>query len=228
MENIGKHLSVEVKQEIAKRFFGFRRTIEKDTATYLKNIEKASIELEQSVGHDLIRIYHLLKKHDLISRFCQLTGLAETLFYDAFINTEPRKQTIVGSQKKRGFTRRGCLHNMFFDAYEQLYNDILNYQKTYDSLEEDHATLCEQINIFYRKNDIETIFQFLRSLDDGSMGETGFAQNQNATKKLDAKLRLTPPSPVSELLPSISPIPKTRQIRAKLRELITRASKQQP
>lgn len=226
MENIDKHLSIEVKQEIAKRFFGFRRTIEKDTAVYFKNIEKASVELEQTVGHDLVRIYHLLKQYDLISRFCQLTGLAETLFFDAFINTEPRKHTIINSQKKRGFTRRGCLHNMFFDAYEHLYSDILNYQKTYDSLEDDHATICEQIDIFYRKNDIETIFQFLRSLDNGSMGETGFIQNHNASKKLDDKLRLTPPAPVSELLPSIPPIPKAGQIRRKLRELITEASKQ--
>jgi hypothetical protein len=226
MENIDKHLSIEVKQEIAKRFFGFRRTIEKDTAAYLKNIEEAAVELEQSVGHDLIRIYHLLKENYLISRFCQLTGLAEGLFFDAFINTEPRKHTIICNQKKRGFTRRGCLHNMFFDAYEQLYNDILNYQKTYDSLEDDHATICEQIDIFYRKNDIETIFQFLRSLDNGSMEGTGFAQNHNAAKKLDDKLRLTPPAPVSELLPSIPPIPKARQIRKKLRELITKASKQ--
>jgi len=226
MDNIDKHLSIEVKQEIAKRFFGFRRTIEKDTAVYLENIEKASVELEQTVGHDLIRIYHLLKQNKLISRFCQLTGLAEGLFYDAFINTEPRKHTIIGSQKKRGFTRRGCLHNKFFDAYEQLYSDILNYQKTFDALENDHATICEQINIFYRKNDIETIFQFLRSLDNGSMGETGFTQNHNASKKLDDKLRLAPPAPVAELLPSIPPIPKTGQIRRKLRELITEASKQ--
>ncbi|MFN2353750.1 MAG: hypothetical protein ABR512_04395 [Desulfopila sp.] len=228
MDNIDKHLSVEVKQDIAKRFFGFRRTIEKDTGTYLQNIERAAIELEQSVGHDLVRIYHLLKEHDLISRFRQLTELAEGFFFDAFINTEPRKQAIINNQKKRGFTRKGCLHNLFFDAYEQLYNDILNYQKTYNSLEEDHATLCEQINIFYRKNDIETIFQFLRGLDNGSMGETGFAQNRIAGKKLDAKLRLTPPAPVSELLPSIAPIPKAREIRKKLRELITSASRRQP
>ena len=228
MDNIDKHLSVEVKHDIAKRFFGFRKTIEKDTATYLQNIERAAIELEQSVGHDLVRIYHLLKEHDLINRFRQLTGLAEGLFFDAFINTEPRKQAIISNQKKRGFTRKGCLHNLFFDAYEQLYNDILNYQKTYNSLEEDHATLCEQINIFYRKNDIETIFQFLRGLDNGSMGETGFAQNRIAGTKLDAKLRLTPPAPVSELLPSIAPIPKAGEIRKKLRELITSASRRQP
>lgn len=60
MENIENILTLEVKNELAKRYFGFRKTIEEDTAAYFENIKKTSRQLEETVGHDLVRIYSIL------------------------------------------------------------------------------------------------------------------------------------------------------------------------
>lgn len=226
MESIDNILSLEVKREIAQRFFGFRKTIEEDSAAYLQKVRETADELEHNVGHELVRIYNLLNSPALLHRFFQLTGLPERLFLDSFINTAPRKDDIFTSQKLRGLTRKGCHLNMFFDSYGRLYRAIGHYRSAFEQLAEDHETIRQQIEIFYRKNDIQTIFSFLRGLDpnltDISPIGPGFSED------LEAKLRLSPPAPVDELLPEIPAIPSSKAIRRKLRELVARANMEQP
>lgn len=228
MENIDNILTLEVKNEIAKRYFGFRKIIEEDTAAYFEKIKKTALKLEQTVGHDLVRIYNLLNNQDLLKRFFVITGLPERIFYDAFINTSPVKNEIMRGQKLRGFTRKGCLHNMFFDAYARLFRDIQEFRKSFAELVEDHDTICEQIRIFYRKNDIETIFSFLRGLDNTSLDIAATTFSGESRMSMEAKLRLEPPPPVAELLPEIPAIPGIKTARKKLKSLVTQACIQQP
>ena len=54
---------------------------------------------------------------------------------------------------------------MFFDTYAVLHDHIIEYRSTLCRLIEDHETILEQINLFYRKNDITGIMHFLRSID---------------------------------------------------------------
>ena len=228
MENIENILALEVKNELAKRYFGFRKIIEEDTASYFEKIRKVSEELEATVGHNLVRLYGLLNLQSLLQQFFKLTAIPENLFADAYINTTPVRDDIFTQQKFRGLTRKGCLHNMFFDTYESLEKNINSYIESYNTLVEDHATISEQINLFYRKNDIHTIFQFLRSLDNTpvSNGPASFS-GQSATS-MDAKLRIDPPPPPGDLLPKIEAIPKAKSIRKELKKLVTEACIQQP
>ncbi len=228
MENIENILALEVKNELAKRYFGFRKIIEEDTAAYFENIKKASQQLEETVGHDLVRIYSILNQQSLLQQFFKLTGIPENLFTAAFINTAPAKDDIITQQKFRGFTRKGCLHNLFFDAYDCLFIDTLAFREAFSRLVLDHETIREQIRIFYRKNDIHTIFQFLRSLDSSSMHDGLPAFNADSGMSMDAKLRIEPPPPVSELLPEVAPIPTAKKIRKELKALVTEACIQQP
>jgi hypothetical protein len=228
MENIENILTLEVKNELAKRYFGFRKIIEEDTASYFKNIKKTSLQLEETVGHDLVRIYNILNQQDLLLQFFKLTGIPENLFTAAFINTAPAKDDIITQQKFRVFTRKGCLHNLFFDAYECLYKNILDYRESFAGLVLDHETIAEQIRMFYRKNDIHTILQFLRSLDNSSMNNGPPTFNPQARMSMDAKLRIEPPPPVNELLPEVEIIPTAKKIRKDLKALVTEACIQQP
>ncbi|MEE4240805.1 MAG: hypothetical protein V2I36_05030 [Desulfopila sp.] len=228
MDNIDTLLALEVKQEIARRYFGFRKTIETDTEVYFRNIQEVSRQLEKTVGHELVRIYTLLNQEDLINEFIAITGLPERLFMDSFINTAPTRSRIFSNQCIRGFTRKGCLHNMFFDAYTKLCRDIHEYHRSYQKLAEDHETITQEIQLFYRKNDIQSILQFLRSLDRNSSRDAALSFNTTSHGELERKLQIEPPPPLSELLPNIPAIPEAKTIRTKLKTLVTKACRQQP
>lgn len=222
MENIENILTLEVKHEIANRYFGFRRIIEKDTENYLKEVRATAEHFEKTVGHELVRIYHLLDRQDLLTRFFSLTGLPEGLFRDAFINTEPIKSKIIAQQNFRGITRKRCLRNMFFDAYDRLHAAIIAYREICDALQEEQETICEEIRLFYRKNDIDTIFHFLRGLDGATTVPGSSAIAGEYSGSLEAKLHIEPPLPVEDLLPQLPAIPTVKAIRKDLKALVSK------
>lgn len=228
MENIDNILTIEVKKEIAERYFGFRRTIEKDSHNYLQEIKELAGELEETVGYDLVQIYTLLHHEDLIQEFISLAGLPGPLFVDSAINTPPKKQKIFTDQHFRGFTRKGCLHNMLFDTYTRLFNHVEEYRKKYQLLEEEYETICEQIKLFYRKNDIHTIFHFLRGLEGGpGSGET-LQYDARSREDLEKKMQIDPPTAITKLLPDIPALPPEKSLRKELKALIVRTCRRQP
>ncbi len=232
MEDLCTLLTFEVKKEIADRYFGFRKIIEEDTQLYKQKIIALSLDLEDSIGTDLVRIYTLLQDDDLISRFFKVSGLSERLFFDCSINKcRTLRENIFRGRKIRGLTRWSCFKNMFFDSYALLHDHIIDYRSALCRLTEDHDTLREQINLFYRKNDISGIMQFLRGLDRASAGDSGLletAQEPNPCCRLDDKLRLHPPDPVDELLPVIPEIPPLQEVRAALKEILLLSWSRQP
>jgi hypothetical protein len=228
MDNFDSFITFEVKKEIADRYFGFRRIIEKDTKSYLKKILTSSLELENKIGHDLVQIYTLLNDETLRQSFLSLTGLPERLFVDSHINTSPKKETICYLQKPRGFTRKGCLQNMFFDTYRNLFKHVEEYRDVLKQLSEDHETIREQINLFYQKNDITSILQFLRSLENTSMEHSPPAFDTTGGADLEKKMRIHPPLPATELLPEIPAVPPEKSIHKQLKKLIMKACEHQP
>lgn len=228
MVDFDSFITFEVKKEIADRYFGFRKIIENDTKSYLNKILASSLQLENNIGHDLVQIYTLLNNEALIQSFLKLTGLPDRLFIDSHINTSPKKETLCYLQKPRGFTRKGCLQNMFFDTYKNLYKHVEEYCDVLKQLTEDQETIREQINIFYRKNDITSILQFLRGLESSSSTLSTPLFDTDNGADLDKKMKIYPPLPVTELLPEIAPIPAEKKIRKQLKELIVKACMQQP
>jgi hypothetical protein len=232
MEDLSNILSFEVKKEIADRYFGFRKIIEEDTNLYKQNIIALSLDLETSIGFDLVRIYTLLHDNDLIRTFFSITGLSERLFFHCHINKSPvARKRILSTGKIHGLTRKSRFKNMFFDTYSDLHDHIIEYRSSLSQLTEDRDTIREQINIFYRKNDITGIMQFLRGLDSISTGEVASLQpspKADFHQGLDDKLRLTPPDPVEDLLPIIPAIPSLKIIRPAFKELLHTAWSRQP
>ncbi len=228
MESIDNIIAFEVKKEIADRYFGFRRIIETDTALYHSKITQASALFKESVGHDLICIYTLLSQDSLIDNFLSLIGLEKENFHQSRLKTTPKNFSQMAKQKCRGLTRKACLRNMFLDLYIALYQHIQDYRSIYDSLEEDHETIEAQISIFYRKNDIQSIVQLLRTLGSGYQDLSPIQFNTDDSTSLEAKLRLSPPPPVVDLLPTIPAIPPVKPIRSKLKYIIEVASNRQP
>ncbi len=227
MEDITKILSFEVKKEIAERYFGFRKRIESDKDLYEQRLTTSSLELENKIGFDLIRIYILLHSEDLIHRFIQLVGLPQEFFYDPyFVQSATIRRRVFSGQKLRGWTRNGRFRNMFYDTYTSLALHVENYCKGLSELTEEQETIREQINLFYRKNDIDSIMSFIRRIDTPDPSRSELMQSSRDSDpqhSLDERMRLHPPLPACDLLPTISPLPPFKEIYPQLRRLIDEA-----
>lgn len=227
MEDITEILAFEVKKEMADRYFGFRKQIEDDTAAYTRRLTISSLELENKIGYTLILLYILLHRKSLISSFVTLVGLPQDLFYDPYILESPtiRKRVFAG-RGCRGFTRKQRFFNLFLDTYDNLVHLVEEYRETLEELTEEQETIREQINLFYRKNDIETILGFIRRLespDANILTAMQPADRGGPVRGLADQMRLHPPLPTCEILPTIPPLPERKLIQPQLLQLAKEA-----
>lgn len=209
MDDFSKTLAFEVKKEIADRYFGFRKVIEKDSNAYQQEIIASTLLLEKRIGYDLLRIYALLQKDELIARFFEITKLGDVLFFDSYISQSPTiRKRLFEDQRVRGFFRRGRFRNMFFDVYTSLQEHVDSYRKKIASLVEEHDIIEEEIKLFYQKNDISGIMLFLRNLDAADSGTSGSMSGtieSDGAITMEEKMRLQPPQPVEKFLPTLPP-----------------------
>ena len=222
MDDIGKVLAFEIKKEIADRYFGFRRIIEKDTEAYLQKVADTALELEQNVGFDLVRIYILLKESSFILKFFELTGFRGDFFFESYVICTPaiRKQ-VFEPKKVPGWSRKKRYKNLFFEIYQELYDHILLFHKTLAELIEEHDVICEEIKIFYRKNDINMIMGLIRKFD--SQGASGSAQQFGGAATVtdyEKKLKIVPPVAPDKQLPEVPGIPKLSSIKPALNKIL--------
>ena len=215
-------LALEIKKEMADRYFGFRKLIEEDKLDFSEKARQYSFILEKRIIFDLIRIYILLQTEPLVQRFLALIALPPTLFYDPYLTESPtiRARAFEGV-RLHGLTRAGRFGNLFFDCYGRLEAHVEQYREKFAELQGYQKEINEEIDAFYRKNDLGTIMGFLRALGDedrtGGMAggmETGMAQD------LENKMRIEPQLPVEHYLPIMPPLPALSSIRGELKKLV--------
>jgi hypothetical protein len=80
MQNMEQMLSLEIKKEIADRYFGCRKMIEEDRQAFDLRVREARQFLEKTVGVELAKVYFLLQTEHLIHDFFHLTGLRDDSF----------------------------------------------------------------------------------------------------------------------------------------------------
>ncbi|MDX1775718.1 MAG: hypothetical protein R3297_03995 [Desulfobulbales bacterium] len=204
-------LAVELKREIAERYFGFRKMIEEDSLDLSEKIKYQLSILEKRISYELIRIYILLRDENLIQQFMKLTGWEEKLFYDPYIteSTTIRAKVFKGI-KIRGLTKAGRFKNLVFDAYERLAAHVEHYRENLEDIETSREIIKEEIELFYRKNDIGNIMGFLRAMDgEGSENTMGVSPEAGSVGTFEHKMRLERPPPIDpELIeiPSLVPL----------------------
>lgn len=226
-DDISKHLAFEIKKEMADRYFGFRKLIEEDIHEYDDQIFTSFRRLEQKIGFDLVRIYILLKDENLIHEFFELAGLEQMIFYDPYLaESETLRKKVFAGQKIRGLTKAGRFKNMIFDTYEALAVDVDEYRHNLMELAGERENIVDEINHFYHKHDLGTMMDFLRGFDGAGQYKSGSMEGgivQQSGMKLAEKMRVKPPPPVDELLPSIPQIAPLDQIKKRLKKIIERA-----
>ena len=223
--DINDVLAYEIKKEIADRYFGFRKLIEEDKLDFAEKTRQYSFILEKRISFDLIRIYIIFKDEALIHRFWELTGLPDNLFYDPYLTQSPTiRQRVFSGVRIHGLTHAGRFKNMVFDCYERLEIHVAEYREKFDELTKYHQEISEEIETFYRKNDLGSIMDFLKSLGEpNKMGSMEGGMEQGMAKSMEAKMRIDPPLPAEHSLPVIPPLPNMPIIRAALKELIRTA-----
>jgi len=226
-QDIDKMLSYEIKKEIADRYFGFRKLIEEDIEGYDNLVISAFRRLEQKIGFDLVRLYILLKDEQVIHNFFQVTKLGEKLFFDPYLAESPtiRKRIFSGIQV-HGLTQKNRFRNMVTDTYQALTDHIDEYRVNLTLLREEQQTIAEEINLFYQKNDLSTIMDFLRSLGGSNSYKSGAMEGGLTPKtgeSLDDKMRVKAPPPVEQLLPVLPVVRPYKEIKTELKAIIDKA-----
>lgn len=235
MHDFDQILSMELKKEVADRYFGFRKMIEEDIKGYNEELNITFTHLEQTIGLDLIRLYILLRDNDIIKQFFKLTGFTDEQFLDPYFleSRTLRKRLFYGCIKK-GFTKRGRFTNLFLHIYAELEHYLESYHYTLQKLIQEQETIDEEIKLFYRNNDLSAILGFFRNIDSGApltqgggFGDMDLSENSPAGGALAEKMRVSPPRPVDETLPFLPPLKPLKKIKKPLIQLIHSAFERQ-
>jgi len=221
-------MAVELKREIAQRYFGFRKMIEEDKLDLMEKMKHQLSILEKRISFELIRIYILLKDDVLIQHFMELTGWEERLFYDSYITeSETIRKKVFKGIKIRGLTRGGRFKNLVFDAYERLVEHVGHYRENLEEIETSREIINEEIDLFYRENDIGNIMGFLRAMDSngGNEDSMGISPTAGSTDSFEHKMRVEEPPPIDPELIAIPPLIPLPNISRELKNLADKAFK---
>jgi hypothetical protein len=225
MNGMEEMLSLEVKKEIADRYFGFRKMIEDDSQEYNEQILEAYRQLENEVGFDLVRLYILLNRESLIRDFFRITGFRDPIFLDPYLLQSPTiRRRLFKGQQVRGFTRHARFNHLFFDIYQRLQKSLEAYTATMDRLVREGQAIVEEIEVFYRKNDLSAMMGFLRRLDSsGDAGPMGTTPAPLRDNYMEEKMRIQAPDGAETRLPSFPPLPPLKTCKRNLADLLDRA-----
>ena len=221
-------MAVELKREIAQRYFGFRKMIEEDKLDLMEKMKHQLSILEKRISFELIRIYILLKDDVLIQHFMELTGWEERLFYEPYITeSETIRKKVFKGIKISGLTRGGRFKNLVFDAYERLVEHVGHYRENREEIETSREIIIEEIDLFYRENDIGNIMGFLRAMDStgGNEDSMGISPTAGSTDSFEHKMRVEEPPPIDPELIAIPPLIPLPNISRELKNLADKAFK---
>ncbi len=219
-EDVAKALAYQVKREIAERYFGFRRLIEKDTQNYQKAVEKTRQKLQKEIAPAFWRLYALVPDQDLRQKLANLLGLGSLPFEKDFqdLSQEEQKRLFRGL-KPKGLTRKGRFKHLFWDVYQHLWDKVQGYQETLQELGVEAEVINEEVKRFKQKFDLSEIMQFLKSFEvseDASLGHPDFKESVTGLEK---RLELGRVSPPEELLPAFEGLPKPEELHRPLEAL---------
>lgn len=227
MQDIDKILAVELKRELADRYFGFRKAIEDDIRAYDIQVLESFRKLEQKIGFNLIRLYIMLHNKQLIQEFFRLSGFRDDIFFDPYLlESKTIRKRLFSGLDIRGMSKKKRFRNLFLDIYRDLTLYVEDYRTALTKVTEEQETIAAQISLFYKKNDLSSIMTFLKGLEDAGALDTGLMAgsiNGSSYSAMENKMRVTPPRPVETMLPFFLHLKPLDRIKSPLKKLIFRA-----
>lgn len=211
MEDISKALVYELKQDIANRYFGFRKQIEITSHQYLQSLQDSARDYATKILQDMQRMHCLLQNDQLFRCFIDFTGLPDKIgcFYTA-PQSNAQWRLLFEELRGGGFTRRRRHRNLVYKVYHLLHCSIEEYRNVFIQLTEEHEDICKEIDRFYRMNDLSGILNFLREIDNPDTLRSGLLHSDRATlagQDMERDLRIIPPPAVTTIMHSLAQLP---------------------
>ncbi len=227
MDDFTKAITYQLKQDIANRYFGFRKSIETESSRYLLNLQSANQKYAAEIKTDMQRMYCLLQSDLLYHSFVTFTKLPSEIWNCPIDPQSPSQwQLLFSDLKGEGLTRRRRYRNLVYQVYRLLTSDITAYQEIFIRLEEDHEDICREIDLFYRKNDLPGILNFLREIDNPDGFRSGLLQTDRpifTSQSMEEELRIIPPPAVTTNMQSLDGLPSLKEAKPILIGLLKQA-----
>ena len=223
--DIAAALNMEIKKEMADRYFSFRTLIENDTKALNQAVADA-VEIKEIAAIDLTRLYILLHDEQLIETFLQYSGLSTAYYFDPYILTSPTiKEKMFQDVSVWGLTWSGRFSKIFLNCYDDLSRHIEIFRGLHEELSEEQEIIGQTIDLFYRQNDISSMLGFFRSMESTSPMSSNMEGNMNTgfDDAIEKKMRITPPHLVEQRLKSLPPLVPAEQIKGQLQQLAEKA-----
>jgi len=226
MEDLTKALAYEIKQDIANRYFGFRKRIETESNQYLQSLEEADKQYLTGIKTDLQRMRCLLQKEDLFRSFLSFTGLPNSITGSSTTSDVCQWRPLFAGLKGEGFTRRRRYRDLLYKVYGSLAVNIDRYREIFTQLSEEHEIICKEIDQFSRKNDLSGILSFLREIDSPDGSKSTILQTDSAglmSQNLEQDLRIIPPPSVTTGMHALPQLPSLATAKPVLKSLAGRS-----
>ncbi len=228
MDDFTKAITYQLKQDIANRYFGFRKRIETESNQYLQNLQSADQSYAAEIKADVQRMHCLLQKDQLIHAFLTFIKLPSEIWHDL---TDPQSlplwQSLFANLKGEGLTRRRRYRALVYKVYLSLAKNVAAYRDIFVRLEEEHEDICKEINLFYRKNDLSGILNFLREIDNPDGLASGLLQTDRpifTNQTMEKELRISPPPAVTTSMhPLVHQLPSLKEAKPLLSGLLKQA-----
>lgn len=227
MEDISKALVYEIKRDIAERYFGFRKQIETESRQYLDKLHNVDGQYAADIARNMQRMHCLIQNDQLFHSFVQFTTIPESIgTFSADRESPAEWQRLFTGLRGKGFTRWRRYRNLLYQVFRRLAEAVDAYRKIFLELEEEHKDICQEMERFYRMNDLSGILNFLRQIDNPDSLHTDLlhADRPNlAGQSLEEELRIQPPPAVDTHLPALPQLPPLETARATLERLAAEA-----
>lgn len=217
-------LAYELKEEIAEKYYGFRKLSVSESADMNRRLVEESVILEKRICFDLIRIYFLFKDKILIRAFLNLVGLDEKFFFDTCLCDSPIiRDRVFAGVRARGWTRAGRFKRLLFDCYDRLAVHVELYRRNFARLLDNREILAEELFDMYRKNELGSVLGFLWVLGGDQAKDLQGGIETAMAGVMKEKAGIEPVLPIEQYLPVVPPLPPLRKIKAALKGLIKNA-----
>jgi len=220
--DIGKALAYQVKREIAERYFGLRKLIEEDKHALSSMLAELDQIYQQKIGRDMVRIYCILKRPELIDEFLSLTGWKGRPFFDEYMVDSPTiRKRMFEDMDLHGWFNQSRLNHLLIDSYERLFKNAKEYRKRrFDAIDE-ALLINEEIKQFENKFSLDEIMSFIKMLGSGDQ-LTGVLGDSLPTHRAGGKageFKIEPVEDLDATLPAVPDLPRPEKIRSKLKNL---------
>lgn len=214
MDDFANVIAYELREDLARRYFGSRIKIENEIATYTTILNQSASSYKRQIRISLQRIHYLLANEQLYQSFLRFTQFPEFLLpleQNPDFSSDPA--TLFSHIKLRGFSRKRRYKNLLFCLYTELEGATREYRDEYTSLTDMHKVICDSISTFSRNYDLGMILQFFREIDDPYLGGADILDTSSEKRGLLHMNRshfIEPPPVVSSCMGIINPITDMR------------------